>query len=240
MAGPPQPGEPFHGRRLRTATGLLRSPAPATASPTGARRSRRSSSSLDPLSSATNHNSGASTRGFGSGKLYVAVGDESRSARERPCRSRTGTGGEGPASSTRTAPIPSDNPTSFAGITQVPPAAAIAAIWAVGLQETVQLRVREPGTNAMFVDDALRRRTPWEEIERRAAARLSGWHRDGRTLTTRRTSRTQRRARSSSPPIDPANPGHLRGLRDHRRHRLQPSTPQFPATAAGVSSSPTS
>jgi glucose/arabinose dehydrogenase len=121
---------------------------------------------LDPLSSATNHNGGAIHFGP-DGKLYVAVGENANGANSQSLSNRLG-------KILRINPdgsIPSDNPTSFPGISGTT-AGANRAIWAVGLRNPYTFTF-QPGTGQMFINDV--GQNTWEEIDVGGAGRNYGW-----------------------------------------------------------------
>ncbi|WP_435016441.1 PQQ-dependent sugar dehydrogenase [Tundrisphaera sp. TA3] len=101
---------------------------------------------LDPLSTATNHNGGAIHFGP-DGKLYVAVGENARGANAQDLTNRLGKILRYNADGS----IPSDNPTSFPGITGTT-TGANRAIWAVGLRNPYTFAF-QPGTGLMFIND---------------------------------------------------------------------------------------
>jgi glucose/arabinose dehydrogenase len=122
---------------------------------------------LDNLSSATNHNGGAIHFGP-DGKLYVGVGENANPANAQGITNRLGkilrinTDGT----------IPSDNPTSFPGITGSP-TGANRAIWAVGLRNPYTFAF-QPGTTRMFINDV--GQNTWEEINDGIAGSNYGWN----------------------------------------------------------------
>jgi glucose/arabinose dehydrogenase len=121
---------------------------------------------LDPLSSATNHNGGAIHFGP-DGKLYVAVGDNADGSHSQTLSTRFGKILRINADGT----IPSDNPTSLAGIAGTP-TGANQAIWAAGLRNPFTFTF-QPGTGVMFINDV--GQSSWEEIDVGLAGRNFGW-----------------------------------------------------------------
>src|SRR5262249_33295487 len=101
---------------------------------------------LDNLSGATNHNGGAIHFGP-DGKLYVDVGENADASNSQSLDNRLG-------KVLRINPdgsIPSDNPTSFPGISGSP-TGANRAIWAVGLRNPFTFAF-QPGTGRLFIND---------------------------------------------------------------------------------------
>src|SRR5262245_43401813 len=121
---------------------------------------------LDALSSATNHNGGAIHFGP-DGKLYIAVGDNANGANSQSITTRLG---KIPRIN-RDGTIPSDNPTSIAGIVGTT-TGANRAIWAAGLRNPFTFTF-QPGTGVMHINDV--GQNTWEEIDVGAAARNYGW-----------------------------------------------------------------
>ena len=121
---------------------------------------------LDNLSSATNHNGGAIHFGP-DGKLYVAVGENANSANSQTLANRLGKLLRINADGT----IPSDNPTSFSGITGSP-SGDNRAIWAVGLRNPFTFGF-QPGTGRLFINDV--GQSTWEEINDGIAGSNYGW-----------------------------------------------------------------
>ena len=121
---------------------------------------------LDPLSSATNHNGGAIHFGP-DGKLYVAVGDNANGANSQTISNRLGKVLRINADGS----IPSDNPTSIAGITGAT-TGANRAIWAAGLRNPFTFTF-QPGTGTMFINDV--GQNTWEEINVGGSGRNFGW-----------------------------------------------------------------
>ncbi len=122
---------------------------------------------LDNLSSATNHNGGAIDFGP-DGKLYVAVGDNANSGFSQSLSSRHG-------KMLRLNPdgtIPSDNPTSFSGITGTT-SGLNRAIWAVGLRNPFTFALNPGGSPALLINDV--GQSNWEEVNAGAAGANFGW-----------------------------------------------------------------
>lgn len=120
---------------------------------------------LEPLS-ATNHNGGAIHFGV-DGMLYVAVGDNAVAANSQSLTNRLG-------KILRYQPngsIPTDNPTTFAGIAGTT-TGVNRAIWAVGLRNPFTFGV-QPGTGRILINDV--GQGAWEEINEGAAGRNFGW-----------------------------------------------------------------
>ena len=121
---------------------------------------------LDPLSSATNHNGGAIHFGP-DGKLYVAVGDNASGANAQSITTRLGKilriNADGY--------IPSDNPTSIAGISGTT-TGANRAIWAAGVRNPFTFSF-QPGTGVMHINDV--GQNTWEEINVGGSGRNYGW-----------------------------------------------------------------
>lgn len=116
---------------------------------------------LDPLSSASNHNGGALHFGA-DGKLYAAVGDNSRSANARALTTLKGK----LLRLERTGAIPADNP-FFYGTTGI-----FRAIWAIGLRNPFSFAV-QPGTGRILINDVGQSR--YEEINVGMAGADYGW-----------------------------------------------------------------
>jgi glucose/arabinose dehydrogenase len=121
---------------------------------------------LDNLSMATNHNGGGIH--FGSdGKLYVGVGENANPANAQSISNRLG-------KLLRINPdgtIPSDNPTSFPGISGSP-SGLNRAIWAVGLRNPFTFAF-QPGTGRLFINDV--GQSAWEEIDDGIVGSNYGW-----------------------------------------------------------------
>jgi len=149
------PGSPAHNRVTRF-----------TASGDVAAGSGTTILDLDNLSSATNHNGGAIHFGP-DGKLYVGVGENANSANSQTLNNRLGKILRINADGT----IPSDNPTSFPGITGSP-TGANRAIWALGLRNPYTFAF-QPGTGRMFINDV--GQNALEEINDGIAGSNYGW-----------------------------------------------------------------
>ncbi|QSQ21419.1 PQQ-dependent sugar dehydrogenase [Pyxidicoccus parkwayensis] len=127
---------------------------------------------LDPLTSASNHNGGALHFGR-DGKLYIAVGDNARSANARELTTLKG-------KMLRINPdgsIPTDNPfvSSTTGVYR--------AIWAIGLRNPFSFAI-QPGTGRMLINDV--GASHWEEINVGVAGSNYGWpDTEGPTTDTR-------------------------------------------------------
>jgi glucose/arabinose dehydrogenase len=121
---------------------------------------------LDNLSGATNHNGGAIHFGP-DGKLYIGVGENANSAISQSLTNRLGKILRINADGS----IPSDNPTTFPGITGSP-AGVNQAIWAVGLRNPYTFTF-QPGTTRMFINDV--GENTWEEINDGLAGSNYGW-----------------------------------------------------------------
>ena len=150
------PGSPAHNRVSRfTANGDVVVPG-----------SEVQILNLDNLGSATNHNGGAIHFGP-DGKLYVAVGENANGANSQILSNRLGKMLRINSDGT----IPSDNPTSFPGITGST-TGLNRAIWAVGLRNPFTFAF-QPGTGRMFINDV--GQNTWEEINDGIAASNYGW-----------------------------------------------------------------
>ncbi|MBZ4417601.1 PQQ-dependent sugar dehydrogenase [Myxococcus sp. RHST-1-4] len=116
---------------------------------------------LDPLTTATNHNGGA-LHFSPDGKLFVAVGDNTRSANARELTTVKGK----MLRINRDGSIPTDNPfvTSTTGIYR--------AIWARGLRNPFSFAI-QPGTGRMLINDV--GANLWEEINVGVAGSNYGW-----------------------------------------------------------------
>jgi glucose/arabinose dehydrogenase len=121
---------------------------------------------LDNLSSATNHNGGAMNFGP-DGKLYVAVGDNANTSNPQSLANRLGKMLRYNADGT----IPTDNPTSFAGISGST-TGANRAIWAVGLRNPFTFAFH-PTSGRMFINDV--GQSTFEEVNEGGAGRNYGW-----------------------------------------------------------------
>jgi glucose/arabinose dehydrogenase len=122
--------------------------------------------SLDPLSSATNHNGGPLQFGP-DGKLYVAVGENNNGPNAQSLTNRLG-------KVLRINPdgsIPADNPTAFDGLSGTT-SGANRAIWAVGLRNPFELAF-QPGTGRLFINDV--GQGSFEEIDDGRAGANYGW-----------------------------------------------------------------
>ena len=121
---------------------------------------------LDNLSGATNHNGGAIHFGP-DGKLYIGVGENANGSNSQSLANRLGKilriNSDGS--------IPSDNPTSFPGITGTP-SGVNRAIWAVGLRNPFTFAF-QPGSTRMFINDV--GQSTWEEINDGIAGSNYGW-----------------------------------------------------------------
>jgi glucose/arabinose dehydrogenase len=121
---------------------------------------------LNNLSGATNHNGGAIHFGP-DGKLYIAVGENANSANSQTLGNVLGKILRINSDGT----IPSDNPTTFPGITGSP-TGMNQAIWSVGLRNPYTF-VFQPGTGRMFINDV--GQSTWEEINDGIAGSNYGW-----------------------------------------------------------------
>jgi glucose/arabinose dehydrogenase len=121
---------------------------------------------LDNLSTATNHNGGAIHFGP-DGKLYVAVGENATPSNAQSLSNRLG-------KILRINPdgsIPSDNPTTFPGISGST-SGANRAIWSVGLRNPFTFGF-QPGTGRLFINDV--GQSTWEEINDGIIGSNYGW-----------------------------------------------------------------
>src|SRR5262245_49182530 len=116
---------------------------------------------IDNLSTATNHNGGATHFGP-DGKLYVAIGDNADSANAQSLTTLKGKVLRLNADGS----IPSDNP--FFGTAT----GNNRAIWALGLRNPFTFAF-QPGTGRMFINDV--GQNTWEEINVGAAAANYNW-----------------------------------------------------------------
>jgi glucose/arabinose dehydrogenase len=116
---------------------------------------------LDPLTHASVHNGGALHFGA-DGRLYAAVGDNSRSANAKELTTLKGK----LLRLNRDGSIPSDNPffTQATG--------SFRAIWALGLRNPFSFAV-QPGTGRLFINDV--GQSHWEEINEGHAGANYGW-----------------------------------------------------------------
>ncbi|MFP2909922.1 PQQ-dependent sugar dehydrogenase [Pyxidicoccus sp. 3LFB2] len=166
---------------------------------------------LDPLTSATNHNGGALQFGR-DGKLYAAVGDNSRSANARELTTLKGK----LLRLNRDGSIPTDNPffTSTTG--------SFRAIWALGLRNPFSFAV-QPGTGRILLNDVGQAR--WEEINEGVAGANYGWP-DTEGPTTNPRFRTPLHAYGHGS-------GNALGCAVAGGTFYNPTTSQFPATYVG-------
>ncbi|HEV7860549.1 MAG TPA: PQQ-dependent sugar dehydrogenase [Pyrinomonadaceae bacterium] len=121
---------------------------------------------LNNLSSATNHNGGAMHFGP-DGKLYIAVGENATPANSQSLSNLLGKILRINADGT----IPTDNPTSFPGITGTT-SGVNRAIWSVGLRNPYTFAFQN-GTGRMFINDV--GQNTWEEINDGRAGVNYGW-----------------------------------------------------------------
>jgi glucose/arabinose dehydrogenase len=121
---------------------------------------------LNNLSGATNHNGGAMHFGP-EGKLYIAVGENATPANSQTLSNLLGKMLRINSDGT----IPSDNPTSFSGITGTT-TGINRAIWAVGLRNPYTFAFQN-GTGRMFINDV--GQNTWEEINNGQAGANYGW-----------------------------------------------------------------
>ncbi len=131
---------------------------------------------LDPHS-AGNHNGGALHFGI-DGMLYIATGDNAQAATAQSLTSRHGKilridvrGDDFPADDGQNFRVPSDNPTTFPGISGTT-SGVNRAIWAVGLRNPFTFAV-QPGTGRLFINDV--GQNNFEEINEGGAGRNYGW-----------------------------------------------------------------
>ncbi len=120
---------------------------------------------LDPLSSATNHNGGAIHFGP-DGKLYIGVGENGNGSNSQSLANRLG-------KILRVNPdgsIPSDNPTTIDGLGT--PTGANGSIWAAGLRNPYTFAF-DPSTGELFINDV--GGGSFEEINRGQAGANYGW-----------------------------------------------------------------
>jgi hypothetical protein len=122
---------------------------------------------LDNLTGATNHNGGA--LGFGiDGKLYVAVGDNATASNAQIITNRLGK----ILRINKDGTIPTDNPTTFPGITGMS-MGLNRAIWTVGLRNPYTMAF-QPVTGTLFVNEV--GQSAKEEINNSTAAGQNfGW-----------------------------------------------------------------
>jgi glucose/arabinose dehydrogenase len=150
------PGPPAHNRISRfTANGNV-----------AAANSEFVLVNLDPLSNATNHNGGAIHFGP-DGKLYAGVGENANGANSQSLSNRLGKILRFNSNGT----IPSDNPTTFPGITGST-SGPNRAIWAVGLRNPFTFAF-QPGTTRLFINDV--GQSTWEEINDGIRGSNYGW-----------------------------------------------------------------
>lgn len=121
---------------------------------------------LNNLSGATNHNGGAMHFGP-DGMLYIAVGENANAGNSQTLGNLLGKILRINSNGT----IPSDNPTSFPGITGTT-TGTNRAIWAVGLRNPYTFAF-QPGTTRMFINDV--GQNIWEEIDDGIAGSNYGW-----------------------------------------------------------------
>ena len=122
---------------------------------------------LNNLSSATNHNGGALHFGP-DGKLYFAAGENANPANSQTIANVLGK----IMRINRDGSIPTDNPTSFPGISGTP-TGQNRAIWAVGLRNPYTFAF-QPVTGRMFINDV--GQSTWEEINDGIAGSNYGWN----------------------------------------------------------------
>lgn len=148
------PGSPPHNRVSRfTANGDVAAPGMSVIL------------DLEPLSG-VNHNGGAIHFGA-DGKLYVAVGENSIGENAQLLSNRLGK----ILRINRDGTLPSDNPTSFSGVSGTT-SGNNRAIWAIGLRNPFTFAVRR-GTGRILLNDV--GASNWEEINVGAAGRNYGW-----------------------------------------------------------------
>ncbi|MGA9995991.1 MAG: PQQ-dependent sugar dehydrogenase [Pyrinomonadaceae bacterium] len=121
---------------------------------------------LNNLSSATNHNGGAIHFGL-DGKLYAGVGENANGANAQTLTNLLGKVLRINSDGT----IPSDNPTSFPGVTGTT-SGVNRAIWALGLRNPFTFAVK-PETGRLFINDV--GQSAWEEIDDGIAGSNYGW-----------------------------------------------------------------
>jgi hypothetical protein len=121
---------------------------------------------LNNLSGATNHNGGAIH--FGSdGKLYIAAGENATPGNSQSLNNVLGKILRINSDGT----IPSNNPTTFPGITGSP-SGNNRAIWSVGLRNPYTFTF-QPGSGRLFINDV--GESIWEEINDGIAGSNYGW-----------------------------------------------------------------
>jgi glucose/arabinose dehydrogenase len=121
---------------------------------------------LNNLSSASNHNGGSLHFGP-DGKLYIAVGENATPANAQSLSNLLGKILRINSDGT----IPTDNPTSFPGITGTT-SGVNRAIWSVGLRNPYTFAFQN-GTGRMFINDV--GQDTWEEINEGSAGVNYGW-----------------------------------------------------------------
>lgn len=121
---------------------------------------------LDNLSGATNHNGGAIHFGP-DGKLYIAVGENASPSNAQSLSNRLGKILRVNSDGT----IPSDNPSSFPGITGTT-TGLNRMIWTVGHRNPFTFAF-QPGTGKIFVNDV--GQNTWEEIDNSIGGLNYGW-----------------------------------------------------------------
>jgi glucose/arabinose dehydrogenase len=121
---------------------------------------------LNNLSSASNHNGGAIHFGP-DGKLYIAVGENANAANSQSLGNLLGKILRINSDGT----IPSDNPTTFGGISGSP-SGNNRAIWSVGLRNPYTFTF-QPSSGRLFINDV--GQNTWEEINDGIAGSNYGW-----------------------------------------------------------------
>src|ERR1043166_3555729 len=121
---------------------------------------------LNNLSSATNHNGGSIHFGP-DGKLYIAVGENANPANSQSLGNLLGKVLRINSDGT----LPSDNPTTFPGITGSP-SGINRAIWSVGLRNPFTFTFQST-SGRMFINDV--GQNTWEEINDGIAGSNYGW-----------------------------------------------------------------
>jgi glucose/arabinose dehydrogenase len=171
---------------------------------------------LEPLGADTMHNGGGIAFGP-DGKLYVAVGDNAVAAFAQSITSRFGKllryNSDGS--------IPSDNPTSFPGISGAP-AGEFQAIWAVGLRNPWRFAF---GGSRLYINDV--GVDTWEEINAGMAGANYGWeggNTDGARNMADFTDPVFQYGHSGTTPAGRAITGGV---------FYNPPAPQFPASYSG-------
>ena len=194
------PGTPAHNRVTRfTANGNQAEPA-----------SERLIVQLDDLRNARNHNGGALHFGR-DGKLYVAVGDNALSSNAQSLANRLGKilrlDDDGA--------VPSDNPTTFPGISGSP-AGDNRAIWAVGLRNPYTFAI-QPHSGSMMINEV--GSSTYEEVNRGQRG-CELW------LAHERRADRSSRHHGSDPRLFPRQ--HAGRLCGRRRHVLQSEAGKLP------------